>query len=175
MARLNPLTLKRPGDVEASETFTDPLQPGEELTVSLKVSASSAQDAVLTERIRDLAARYVLGDAEYRETKDKPEPKGKPPIPLLDNETAQQIPVSGDLCVDIAYLMQAEEMAAKGKPGADEPYSFEEWVYFADRMPTAFKGAVALVQRLVARSRGLAAGDDAGNAAGESGATGKPE
>lgn len=173
MARLNPLSLKRPGDVEESATFTDLLQPGQELALTLKASASAAQDSLLTEQIRDLATLYVTGDAEYQRTKDDAKPKGSPPVVIMDNDTGKPLPLSFELCVDIALLMQAEELGAKGRDGAEEPYSFGEWVYFADRMPTAFEAAVAMVKRLRAQARGGAA--TGGNAPGESGRTGTPE
>lgn len=164
MSRLNPLSLKRPGDVQESATFTDPLQPGQELVLTLKMSASAAQEAVLAESVRSLVTAYVTGDAEYQKTKDDSQPKGTPPTSILDNDTGQPIPVTANLCIDIATLIESEKLA-----GTPEPYDFAQWVYIADRMPTAFEGAVKLLRQMEAKSRGIAGG----NAPRESGKTGK--
>jgi len=124
MPKANIYALKRPYSVVTeTKTFTDPLQPGVEITLTLR-GLTPAETFAALDFGQSMMSEYCGRD-------------GKPPeraLPAIDGK----IPVpSSSMCLLLSNICYAQA------GDVEDRYTFEELVGIAETMPNAF----ALIQR----------------------------
>jgi hypothetical protein len=118
MPKLDIRTLPLPETVRETKTFTDPLQPGAELTLTLELTPDYSQ---------------VIRARAHADKRAKERGEGA------------VVPVAGRAIQPISELCRAIGLIESVECPADpkDRYSFEEWVGISYLMPNAFADIVA--------------------------------
>lgn len=141
--KINPWSLKRPERPQETRSFTDPLQPGVEVALTLRPLDAPGW-AVAMERADELITLYVTGDPdEGIEPSLYPAPNGEP------------LKLARRVCRNVAalHLMQAGPK--------DEQYTESELIALMASMPTAWTEILTWSAELETKY-----GKQAGNASG---------
>lgn len=125
MSKLNPFTMQRPKPVSETRTFTDPLQPGADLTLTLMARADIGELL----RVQALTDQY---SKEYADAMSVPLQVG-----------GQDIEITPGLCAVIATIQALEQ------PTDGQRYSFEEWAALSVVMPTAMGEVIVWTRDLM--------------------------
>jgi len=143
----NPLALPRPVEEIEVRTFTDPRQPGAELTLT----AISTADYTRKMKAQELNEGYInefIGEGKFR---------------LI--VAGKKVEVTLHLCSVIAsvvsMLVDVPTIEVPDKDGnpKSQPWDFKCWVALAVNMPDAFDEMVTWVNALVQKSKVSASGD----------------
>jgi hypothetical protein len=122
MPKPKPYTLPRLEEITETRTFTDPAQPGVEITLTLSVPPDYGISLAVMEKGGKYAEQYVNGTADG------------PPAPLPP-VGGKPLVLSESLCSIVAFLEQVE---VTDDPENDPKYDFYDWVSLSATMPTAF-------------------------------------
>lgn len=137
MAKVNPFKLPVPPALSEAREFTDPLVPGE--TISLAFMSEPDYGEILT--IRALAESYW---EIYREPTAPPVHVGK-----------REVKISQQLCMMIAILQTLQ----RGE--REDRYGFEEWAAMSVVMPNAVAEIVRWAESLMSRASSVRTGENA--------------
>lgn len=128
MAKLDFAQLSRPEAVTEERTFTDPLQPGAELTLRFSARPDYGLQMLAAEKGQEYAQKFALGVA-----------KTPAPFPL----GGDVVTISRALCLAIGGLMVLQR---------GETYNFNEWVACSALMPNAFADVCDWANSLLSRA-----------------------
>jgi hypothetical protein len=138
MAKLNVLALPRPKRVEETRTFTDPAQPGVELTLTLR-SPDLAQLMWADEQAKAYLLEFTAEDGSSL---------------YVDPISGERIPVSENLCKTVAVFESMQFGAA------EERYGWMDTIAIMLAMPSAWLEISPWIGELASKGR------DTGNSQG---------
>lgn len=151
MPKPNPYSLKRPGDVEETQTFMDPAHPGVEFPVALCARSESSFEDEIAEKAAEFITDFIRGR------------NGGPPA-VLPAVGGRPVRLTKRLCVDIAGLMvmeaEAQSRAQARQETAEEPYDLAQWVTLSATAPTAFSQMRDFAAKLLDQARGALLGNE---------------
>jgi len=144
MAKVNPFGLKRPEHRRETRTFTDPDQPGVELTFTLR-TLDGAEMMIATEEAQGQIETWVTGN------RDRPASQ----FPFVDGQPVQ---MTEGLCTACQFLA-----AMQCPDDPHERYSFNELVALSVTAPMAWSRIGEWMQALL-HPKITALGDEKGGA-----------
>lgn len=143
MAKVDPFKLKRPAKRRETRSFTDPMQPGEEIVLTLQ-SLDAAELAVASEEAKEQIETWVTGN------RDRPASQ----FPFVDRLPVQMTETLCTAC-SILFRMQAPEDPA-------DRYSWNDLVALSVTMPTAWGRVMEWMQEILAPKAVVALGEKGG-------------
>jgi hypothetical protein len=149
MPKIDPFKLKRPKRVAETRTFTDPDQPGEEITLTLR-RLDGAEQMVAVEEAQAQIETWITG------SKDRPASQ----FPFVDG---REVKMTEALCLacQMLWAMQCPE-------DAHERYNFFELVAFSVTMPYAWSRIGEWMQSILTpKVQAIGAAEKGGPQAGE--------
>jgi len=143
--------LRRPDVLTETRTFTDPTQPGQEITLTMTAVADYSATAKRDELAQELTETYITGDWLYIKSEGK---EGKSPAVI--SFPGFVVTPSKKLCWVTASLITMEnETLRRSDDYADlEPYDAMEWFALSCTMPLAFEQIVEWCQDMRVRVTG---------------------
>src|SRR5438552_18584942 len=136
MSKLNTLALLDPGSPQFTETFTDPMQPGKVIELTVK-RQEYADLALATMRAQELIEDRVTGRNGRHPLPWPPQIPGQPP--------QREIRFSEAFCWELAY---GEVLQCPADP--KDIYDAEDLAVISQRMPNAWPKIVTWINEVTA-------------------------